>query len=52
MGYAFSQLSIDKKNIFEEYKITITEVTEIDDEEVRLLFQRLQLGVTLNSGEN
>lgn len=50
-GERFSQLiDIDKITI-ESYKLTITEVEEITDEEVRLLFMRLQLGVPLNAGE-
>lgn len=51
-GYKFDKLSADKKITFEDYKLTIAEVTEIDEEEVRLLFRRLQLGIPLNSGEN
>ena len=47
----FDRLSDSRKRVFEEYKLTIAEVTEITDEEVRLLFQRLQLGIPLNSGE-
>lgn len=50
-GDTFDALSDTQKRVFEDYKLTITEVTEISDEEVRLLFQRLQLGVPLNSGE-
>ena len=51
-GYKFNELSADKKIIYEDYKLTIAEVTDIDEEEVRLLFRRLQLGIPLNSGEN
>ena len=50
-GETFDDLSNDDRDKFEQYKLTIAEVTEIDEEEVRLLFQRLQLGVPLNSGE-
>lgn len=50
-GYKFNELSAEKKIIYEDYKLTIAEVTEINDEDVRLLFQRLQLGIPLNSGE-
>ncbi|MDH4366836.1 MAG: DUF262 domain-containing protein [Dehalococcoidia bacterium] len=50
-GETFDSLSNDDRDTFEHYKLTIAEVTEIDEEEVRLLFQRLQLGVPLNSGE-
>lgn len=51
-GYKFDKLSADKKIIFEDYKLTIAEVTDIDEERVRLLFRRLQLGVPLNAGES
>lgn len=47
----FEELGESDKRIFEEYKLTITEVDEITEEEVRLLFTRLQLGVPLNAGE-
>jgi hypothetical protein len=47
----FERLSEVEKRIFEDYKLTITEVDEINEEEVRLLFTRLQLGVPLNAGE-
>ena len=50
-GDTFDALSDPQKLVFENYKLTIAEVTEISDEEVRLLFQRLQLGIPLNSGE-
>jgi len=50
-GDTFSGLSDAQKRVFEDYRLTIAEVTEISDEEVRLLFERLQLGVPLNSGE-
>lgn len=50
-GETFDGLSNDDRDTFEHYKLTIAEVTEINEEEVRLLFQRLQLGVPLNSGE-
>lgn len=50
-GDTFEELSDAQKETIEKYKLTITEVEEIDDEEVRLLFTRLQLGVPLNSGE-
>jgi hypothetical protein len=51
-GDTFDQLTVDRKTEFEEFPLTIVEVTEISDEDVRLLFHRLQLGVPLNSGEN
>lgn len=47
----FEELEEADKRIFEDYKLTITEVDEITEEEVRLLFTRLQLGVPLNAGE-
>lgn len=47
----FEELEEAKKRIFEDYNLTITEVDEITEEEVRLLFTRLQLGVPLNAGE-
>jgi len=50
-GDTFDKLSLTQKTTFEEYKLTVAEVNEISDEEVRLLFQRLQLGIPLNSGE-
>ena len=50
-GDTFDKLSDEQRNTIEEYKLTITEVSEIDEEEVRLLFQRLQLGLPLNAGE-
>jgi hypothetical protein len=50
-GKRFSNLTDEEKEKIEEYKITITEVEDIDDEEVRLLFIRLQLGIPVNSGE-
>lgn len=50
-GDKFENLSDEQKGIFEKYKLTITEVTEINEEEVRLLFYRLNLGVPVNAGE-
>ena len=50
-GATFNKLSDHEQEIIENYKLTITEVDEIDEEEIRLLFMRLQLGVPLNSGE-
>jgi len=50
-GDTFDKLSVTQRNTFEDYKLTIAEVTEISEEEVRLLFKRLQLGIPLNSGE-
>lgn len=54
-GQKFKELSETDKAIFENYKLTITEVEEEEektlDEDVRLLFKRLNLGVALNAGE-
>ena len=50
-GSTFEDLPDYAKATFEAYKLTISEVHEIDEEEIRLLFTRLQLGVPLNSGE-
>ena len=50
-GSTFEDLPEEDKATFEAYKLTISEVHEIDEEEIRLLFTRLQLGVPLNSGE-
>ena len=50
-GKDFSELSISDKNIILGYKLTICEIFEITEEEIRELFLRLQLGVPLNSGE-
>jgi len=47
----FKKLQPKDQEKFENYKLTITEITEISPEEVRLLFTRLQLGIPLNSGE-
>ena len=47
----FEKLSLPEKKQFEDYKLTITEIEEITDEEVRILFTRLNLGVPLNAGE-
>jgi hypothetical protein len=54
-GQKFKELTETDKAIFENYKLTITEVEEEEekalDEDVRLLFKRLNLGVALNAGE-
>ena len=50
-GSRFSEMPEDKKDIIKNYLLTIVEVSEIEDEEVRLLFERLNLGLPLNSGE-
>jgi len=50
-GRTFPELSESEKATIENYPLTITEVEEITDEEVRELFIRLQLGIPINSGE-
>jgi hypothetical protein len=50
-GREFSNLSIEEKNTILNYKLTICEILQITDGEIRELFLRLQLGVPLNSGE-
>lgn len=50
-GQIFSDLTEEEKEKIENYKLTITEVEEINDEEIREMFIRLQLGIPLNSGE-
>ena len=50
-GEKFSEMSPQKQEIIKNYRLTIVEVSEIPDEEVRLLFKRLNLGIPLNSGE-
>ncbi len=47
----YTQLTEKEKNIFDNYKLTIAKVSEITEEEIRLLFTRLQLGIPANSGE-
>jgi len=48
-GQTFEELSPTDKATFEDYKLTITEVEQITDEEVRLLFTRLQQRAGLRS---
>lgn len=50
-GKVFKKLTNKEKEFFENYKLTIAMVDDISEEEIRLLFLRLQLGVSLNSGE-
>jgi hypothetical protein len=47
----FKGMSPEKKEAIETYLFTIVEVSAIDEEELRLLFERLNLGTPLNSGE-
>jgi hypothetical protein len=46
-----NNLPTDKRPIIEKYLLTIVEVNAINEEELRLLFERLNLGTPLNSGE-
>lgn len=50
-GKFFGQLREPERQVLRQYQLTIVEVTRVSDEEVRLLFQRLQQGMPLNSGE-
>ncbi len=47
----FSSLQPAEKDKITKYKLQITEITEATDEELRLLFLRLQLGLLLKTGE-
>lgn len=47
----FKDMSPQEKEDIQKYLFTIVEVSAIDDEELRLLFERLNLGIPLNSGE-
>ena len=47
----FKDMSQQKKEDIEKYLFTIVEVKAINEEELRLLFERLNLGTPLNSGE-
>lgn len=47
----FKDLSPEQRKIIEDYLFTVVEVTAINEEELRLLFERLNLGTPLNSGE-
>lgn len=50
-GRTFEDLSESEKETIETYTLAIVEATEISDEDIRLLFVRLQLGTPINSGE-
>jgi hypothetical protein len=50
-GRNFEELGETEKATIENYPFTITEVEDITEEEIRLLFVRLQLGTPINSGE-
>jgi len=47
----WKELSEAEQNIIRKYPFTIAVITEATDKELRLLFQRLQLGSPLNVGE-
>jgi len=52
--YTYKKLKEEHHTIakkIEEYKLSFTIYKEIDDDFVRLIFRRLQLGISLNSGE-
>lgn len=50
-GYFYKDLPDNIKDIFDDYELYIVEIVDPKDGEVEDLFQRLQLGVPLNSGE-
>lgn len=51
-GKRFREMSEKQREIIENYHFTIVEVSDIEDEEeIRLLFDRLNLGIPLNCGE-
>lgn len=50
-GNVFEDLTDKEKEVFENYKLTISEITEITEDEIRTLFIRLNLGIPINSGE-
>jgi len=50
-GRAFKKLSSLERTQITNYTLQVTEMTEADEEDLRLLFLRLQLGLLLNTGE-
>jgi hypothetical protein len=50
-GSTFDDLNDEQKRIFEDYKLTIAIAISFTDEEIRMLFTRLNLGIPLNAGE-
>ena len=50
-GRTFSRLKLQERKNFTNYILQITEITEANESELRLLFLRLQLGLLLNTGE-
>lgn len=47
----FSELDGNLKQKINDYRLTISKIYEPDEKYLRLLFQRLQLGIQLNGGE-
>ena len=50
-GRTFAKFTSSERSQITSYKLQITEITEADEDELRLLFLRLQLGLLLNTGE-
>lgn len=50
-GSTFKELSDEEKRTFEDYELTMAIAISFTDEEIRLLFTRLNLGTPLNAGE-
>jgi len=50
-GLKFSQLHKSLRDHFDEFQISVAEITSTDNDEITNLFARLQLGVALNPAE-
>lgn len=50
-GRTFARLNSSERSLITNYRLQITEIAEADENELRLLFLRLQLGLLLNTGE-
>jgi hypothetical protein len=50
-GQTFEQLPRNVKDIFEDHEIVIVEINRCSDEEIRIMFDRLQRGMPLTAGE-
>jgi hypothetical protein len=50
-GRDWDALSLTEQETIKKYEFTVTVITDATDDELRLLFQRLQIGVPLNAGE-
>lgn len=50
-GKSFDQLSQKLRDRFEEFKVSVGEITASKTDEIRNLFARLQMGVSLNPAE-